>query len=128
MAGRLHDAGFLLLGAVALVHRRVEVEHFEFGFHIGHFAHADDDLAATLDDRVDCLVQGEGLLRGMLMVATSDRRRRRRRFNDDSAGILECRRWGWFSGGKKRRKGHKCLVMVLMELVVAVESVGTRRW
>lgn len=62
------------------------------------------------------------------MVATSDRRRRRRRFNDDSAGILECRRWGWFSGGKKRRKGHKCLVMVLMELVVAVESVGTRRW
>lgn len=60
------------------------------------------------------------------MVATSDRRRRRRRFNDESAGILE--RWrGWFSGGKKRRKGHKCLGVVLMELV-AVESVGTRRW
>lgn len=123
MARRLHLAGFLLLGAIALVHRRVQVEHFEFRLHIGHFAHADNDLAATFDDRIDCLVQGKGLRMVLVVGMNSDA-------NSTGYGIfwvVLSRRWhlGLLSGGgKQRRKGHKCLMVELM--LVMREPVG--RW
>lgn len=113
----LHLAGFLLLGAIALVHRRVQVEHFEFGLYIGHFAHADNDLAATFDDRIDCLVQGKGL-RVVLVLGMSN----------SNSGLYRDSGWLWwrFSGGKQRRKGHKCLMVELM--VVVMEPVGGWWW
>lgn len=113
----LHFTSFLLLGAIALVHRRVQVEHFEFGLYIGHFAHADNDLAATLDDRIDCLVQGKGLRVVLVLGMTNSNSGLYR----DSSWL-----WRWLSGGKQRRKGHKCLMVELM--VVVMEPVGRWRW
>lgn len=119
MPGRLHLAGFLLLGAIALVHRRVQVEHFEFGLYIGHFAHADNDLAATLDDRIDCLVQGKGLRVVLVVLGMTNSNSGLYR---DSSWLW----WWWLSGGKQRRQGHKCLMVELM--VVVMEPVGRWWW
>lgn len=60
VAGGFDLLRLLIVGAIALVHRRVEVEHLEPGLYIRHLANAHYDLAAALDDRIDCLVEGKG--------------------------------------------------------------------
>lgn len=59
MAGGFHDPGFLVLGAIALVYRRIEIKHFQFGLYIRDVTNANDYLAATFDNGIDCLVEGK---------------------------------------------------------------------
>lgn len=90
MTGRFDLLRLLIVRAVALVHRRVEVEHLELGLHIGHLANAHYDLAAALDHRIDCLVEGKGHRRpdGRLVPVFGSGFRARR---FDPARC--CRRW-----------------------------------